>query len=140
MSTVQKSTIKIEPVNNGVQFHVSSVIFFKKNKSGLSCHVPGFNFHYSAIDEDVAKIKAKAFLKMYLDYYLVDTEKNAFKKLLVQIYKKGFRPNDPSVMLDELVSKGLKKKINFDSRNIPSPIGYDAFDKMTVDSDLLIPA
>lgn len=140
MSTSKTSMIKIEPSPQGINFSVTTHVMFKQGKNSLNCQVPGFNFNYAATDAENATKKAKAFLKMYLDYYLDNNDKNAFSRLMMQFYKLGFRPVDPSVILNDIVAKGVRKKINFNFKKPNIPEGYSYSEKMKVNSELLIPA
>lgn len=140
MSTSKTSMIKIEPIPQGINFSITTHVMFKQGKNSLICHVPGFNFHFGASDPENARHKTRAFLKMYLDYFMVDNEKKAFGKLMMQFYKLGFRPTDPSVILNDLVSKVVRKKINFDFKKPSIPDGYSYAEDMKVSSELLIPA
>ncbi len=139
MSQQNITSIQLVPKEKEIKINVQYRVLFNNVDEGLSCHIPGFNFYYTATDEDYAGRKGDAFIKMYLDHYFLHTEKKGLNKFYIQLYRNGFRPSDSSVVLPNLLDKGVKNNLRFNSKGIV-PIGFDSTRSIEKESDLTVPA
>lgn len=139
MPISQISTIKVTPAPKEIKLDVTVTTLYKKSAFGFSCYVTGFNFYFSASTEDEIGEKSLAFTDMFFDHYKSHTPRNkTTSRLFMHLYKNGFRPTDPIVLLHNVISKGITQNISFvANKNTTSQSGY-SMEKITQSEFLVL--
>lgn len=125
-STKKNTMVKIKATIEGVHIQTNYQVRFKPKDNGkIICTIPEFNIYYSVKNrEDIVK-KGDAFMDVFFSYYLENGNKYSLKKLAVNLYSLGFRPqNNPNAMVN-LMRNNPDPSTSFKMPGVTLPKEFD---------------
>lgn len=100
--------VKPNPKEQVVEFTYGALTLYNESPSGgFSCFVPGFNVYFSANSIDMVDKKTKVLVGFYFDHFMKHAQKQGFKKLILDLHKKGFKANNDTTTVHKLINNNI---------------------------------